>query len=254
MDEKTEDINEETIQQRAKEAVAVFAKEAVTIFLEGWEDTPEAQMVERGGEHFLIFKPSDPLMSYASLHINLEERCEKLLTSMYEKFRTENPGGVFENLYFTNRLARRLPLELTCMATSAPNFLNYSVCLLDLLMYRERVQSLSNILDQDVQAYAERLAGLLSYGLLLQHNLAKKRKRGAPSVIDEGKVLEVLLRFRGETPSIRLLAKELNTGPAIIRGWLRKKGFKSLQELSDDMVNSFKSNGRLTKKETGRKG
>ncbi|HEX8502632.1 MAG TPA: hypothetical protein VF659_18765 [Pyrinomonadaceae bacterium] len=222
-----------------KEVIQKLAKEAVQQFKAQWVDTPYAQVVEQEGTHVLIVKLSEQF-PYASLHLNLEERCEKLLTDLHQNLADDDRESEDDKADLMRRFTYRLPHELIHMATRfMPSFLVYSLTMVDLLTHRERVQAISNLLDEHIQASVTRQAGILTRGLLQLLNLTEKRKRGASSVIDDGKVLDVLLKFRGEIPSIRQLAKELNTEPATIRNWLRKKGYTSLQELAKHMIMSF---------------
>lgn len=226
-----------------KEVIQKLAKEAVQQFRTQWVDTPYAQVVEQEGTHVLIVKFSEQF-PYASLHLNLEERCKELLTDLCKNLATDDRGSEDDKADLVQRFSYRLPHELIHMAARfMPSFLVYSLTMVDLLTHRERVQAISNLLDEDIQASVTRQAGILTRGLLQLLNLTEKRKRGASSVIDEGKVLEVLLRFRGDVPSIRQLAKELNTEPATVRGWLRKKGFTSPQELAKHMTMTFVAMG-----------
>jgi hypothetical protein len=240
-------MNDETIQELVKEVVAQFVNT--------WEDTPQVQVVERDGDHFFIFKLPDPL-HYASLHLSLEERCENLLTDFYENLRTQEPESEDDNADLVKTFAYRLPHELTYLATNVPSFLAYSLYLLNVLTQREHLQTLSESFTQDAQAKSAQLAGIVTEGLLQRHDLIEKRRQGAPSVIDSRNVLDVFLRLRGDMPSIRLLAKELNTTPSTVRTWLRSKGFESPKELIYDLYkrSSIKpiENGSGKKKGAGR--
>lgn len=225
-------MNEETIQNLANKAVAVF--------LVDWKDTPESRVVERDGAHFLVVKLDQPFS--AELHINLKDRCEELLTSFYKALRTEE-GGDTNTDGIVNTFFSRIPHELTYIAKSVPGLFIYSLLMLDLLTYRERLRSVFAPLTQDTQESTALVAQVLTQGLLLAHGLTeksqtKKRKPIASRVINDSKVMDIFLRLQGEVPSIRRLAKELDTQPVAVRTWLRKKGYNSLKELADDLVGS----------------
>jgi hypothetical protein len=217
-----------------EEAIQRLAKNVVVTFLVDWKDTPEAQVVKRDGAHFLIVKLDSPFS--AALHINLEERCEHELKHLYEVVGTEESADDTTDLIYS--LVYRLPQELTYITRSVPGLFIYSLHLLDLLAYRERLRSVSESLTQGRRERTELVARILTQGLLLAHGLTERKKPGASSVIDDDKVLDIFLRLQGDVPSIRRLAKELETEPATVRNWLRKKGYNSPKELADDVVNS----------------
>jgi hypothetical protein len=231
----TSSAHSEELEVVDKEAIQKLAKKAVLAFLLDWEDTRWAQMVERDGIYFLVVKLDSPFS--AELHINIEERCEQLLTSYYEVFGTEESED--NRADFVRMLVPRLSQELTYIAkTGAPSLLIYSLYLLDFLAHRERLRSVSESFTQDKQERLARLARIITEGLLTVHDLTEKPKTKTSRVINEEKVLDVFLRLRGEVPSIRRLAKELDTEPVNVRNWLRKKGYDSPKELANDLVST----------------
>src|ERR1044072_8577110 len=121
-------MDEETIQKLAKNAIALF--------LSDWEDRPEAQVVKRDGTHFLIVKPESPFS--AALHIDLKERCEQIITSFYKALSTKERED--DDVDLVKMSVFRLSQELTYLAKSVPGLLSYSLYLLDLLAYRERLR------------------------------------------------------------------------------------------------------------------
>lgn len=228
-------MDEETIQKLANEAVAIF--------LSDWKDTPEAQVVERDGNHFLIVKPvleGLNLFSGVTLQFNLEDKCKYDLRRFFpnspnEKEGKERPKSKLDPENFTRR---QLSKELAHMAIAAVNLLPFFLEILDIAALHRRMGTLLGLLSKGLQTEISEMARDMTQLMLKSQGLIteKEPKPGPSRVIDDRSAVEALLRIGATSPSRRRLAKELNTTPATVRSWLRMKGFESPEELMDDFL------------------
>jgi hypothetical protein len=212
-------------------ATQKFVKEAVSQFVELWEDIPEAQLVKRDSNHFLIVKPTSLIkelndaIPYATIHINLEEMSKHILKS----------GSVGEPSIDKRYIAKLHFHEMLRRAEIAPSLFFYFLNVLEIVAIREFLESLLGSLSEESQTRLANVAERQVRLMLQQYKLLKETKPGVSSVISDYDALEVFRKSRNRSLSKRRLAKEMQTTPATVRNWLHRKGFKSSEELLDDL-------------------
>lgn len=214
-----------------EETIGKLAKEVVALFVADWEGTSTAQVVQRDGAHFLIVRPASPLpeltdaISYATLHLDLEKICKRLLKTAY-----------LEGMDVPEKIITRLHAnELIGRTEVAPSLLFYFLNMLEIVTLRDFLEALLGSLSQESKARLANIAERVTQLMLQQHDLLKKTKPGASSVISDYDALEVMRKSRNRPPSHRKLAREMKTTPVNVRNWLRRKGFRSSEELLDDL-------------------
>jgi hypothetical protein len=213
-------------------ATQKFVKEAVSQFVELWEDIPEAQLIKRDSNHFLIVKPTSLIkelndaIPYATIHINLEELSRHFLKS----------GSIGEPSIDKRYIAKLQIHDMLRTAELAPSVFSYFLNFLEILTLREGLESLLGSLSEDSKTKLAEVAERLFQVMLQHYKLLKETKPGASSVITDFEALEVFRKSRNRVLSKRQLAKEMQTTPATVRSWLHRKGFKSSEELLDDLL------------------
>ena len=110
-------------------------------------------------------------------------------------------------------------------------FLNF----LEIVAIREFLESLLGSLSEDSKTKLAEVAERLFQVMLQHYKLLKETKPGVSSVITDYEALEVFRKSRNRALSKRQLAKEMETTPATVRSWLHRKGFKSSEELLDNL-------------------
>lgn len=214
-----------TVDSTEKEHIEQLAAEAVREFLEDWQDTDEAQVVEREGEHFLIVKPSTPLNVGATFHIGLRKTADSLASYFHGN----------------GNASYSIALELIQTASVAPQFLSLALHLMDTIVTFRCAERMLGVSSQEIQGELAARAQQICELILRKWGLEDKVKPGPRTVISEVAIMQAcasLLR-QGKKPSRNQLAKELNTTPTTVRNWLRKKGFNSTDELVADVTEQF---------------
>lgn len=213
------------------ERIEQMARKAVENFLAGWQDTARAQVIEQDGEHILIVQPSDLIGMRGkaiTLHLKLREFIEHDLYELFEE--KEEDEEISASQWYHSRD------ELRHIAEVIPNFLTNCLLLLQIITLKQRLAAnfgpLSQDLQEEVNSYAQEVIQVITQ----RWELASETKPGAPSVISDRAALDAILKIGEPAPSRYRLAKELNTTTATVRNWLRRKGFKSPDELVEDLA------------------